>query len=228
MRKYTVIIPSCDNQKLLDCINSLTSTHGEIRLDQIVIVSDGLAKDVRHTLEDMWKEKRYGVRWVEGKKPFVFAEAINAGVRAADPDSDIGILGDDVRFETQGGLDKIAQASEGAAVIAPEVIGACGPLAQRHSSDATSADWVAFICAYIPRAVWDAVGPLDERFVGYGYDDVDWCRRAAGHGEIRVTHDVTVRHLPESSYRNNPGWTALHAQNRSYYDQKWGVARAWA
>ena len=211
--RYSVLIPSCGSEKLRDCVCSLFETNPSLRADQIVIISDGLS--------DATRQLFCGVRWVEGREPFVFAEAINAGASEADPDSDLVILGDHVRFETQGGLDKLARSALGASIVAPEVIGVCGQPAQRAGATAVFADWVAFICAYIPRSDWNAVGPLDERFVGYGYDDVDWCRRAAGRGFIAIAHDVTVRHFPQSSYRSNPEWAGLYQQNRTLYQQKW-------
>lgn len=213
---WTVIIPSCDDEKIIDCVDALSATHRGIRPEQVVIVSDGLAQETRERLRGTW-----GVEWAEGAKPFIFARAVNMGVLASPLGSDIVILGDDVRFETHGGIDKLAAASEGAAVVAPEVIGECGQQAQRAGSGVDTADWLAFICAYIPRAAWDAVGPLDERFVGYGYDDADWCLRAKGHGEIRVAHDVTVRHLPASSYRRGADCAPKYKANRSLFLEKW-------
>ena len=217
-RKWTVIIPSCSDEKVGKCVADLFGTHPALRPEQVVIVSDGL-------LHLQWMYRN--MKWVEGKSPFIFAEAINAGVRAADPDSDIVILGDDVRFETPGAIDSLARLSDGAAIVAPQVIGVCGQPSQRVG--ATTYDptgWVAFICAYIPRAAWDAVGPLDERFVGYGYDDVDWCRRAVKYGKVKITNTAVVRHLPESSYRTNPNWVDQYEQNRTIYHTKWAAARA--
>lgn len=210
---YSVIIPSCDDAKLMQCVSSIFDTHPMIKRGQIVVVSDGLSHHVQDALRDE--------TWIEGKKPFVFAEAINAGVREAIPGSDIVILGDDVRFETQGGLDALAQSSQGCAVVVPDVIGACGQGAQRKGDPRATADWLAFICAYIPRKAWDAVGELDETFTGYGYDDVDWCRRAAPYGELKIDHSVTVRHLDQSSFRSNPDWQTRYAVNRLRYHEKW-------
>ena len=36
-------------------------------------------------------------------------------------------------------------------------------------------------CMLIPRAAWDAVGPLDEGYFMY-LEEVDWCRRARASG----------------------------------------------
>jgi GT2 family glycosyltransferase len=211
--RYSVLIPSCSDGKILECIRSLLAENASARPHNIVAISDGLSSKTRRRLR--------GVRWVKGKKPFVFAEAINAGARAAAAGSDLVILGDDVRFATPDTIDTLARASAGASIVAPEVIGLCGQSAQRAGATAETAAWLAFICAYIPRRVWDAVGGLDERFTGYGYDDVDWCKRAAPFGEARVAHDVTVRHLDASSFRSNPNWTGLYRKNQTLFEQKW-------
>jgi hypothetical protein len=42
-------------------------------------------------------------------------------------------------------------------------------------------DWVSFFCTLMPRAVWERVGPLDERLEVRG-NDVDYCLRAAALG----------------------------------------------
>ena len=215
VKRWNVLIPSRSDRKIKARFREIQKTHPWISRDRIVVISDGLSRRTRKTL--------HGVRWVEGQKPFVFARAINAGVKAAEPDADIVILGDDVRFETPNAIWELCRASKGESVVVPEVVGVCGQPAQRHGATNTTACWVAFICAYIPRKVWDAVGGLDERFIGYGYDDVDWCRRAAGHGEIRIAHDVTVNHLHESSFRTQPNFHEKYQTNRMIYLDKWGA-----
>lgn len=210
---WSVIIPSRDDEKVLDCVASLIESHPEIEANQIVIVDDGLS---RHT-----KREFRGVTWVKGEKPFVFARAVNMGAAAMDPASDLVILGDDVRIETPRALDRLAAASAGAAAAAPEVVGVCGQPAQQAGAYGNEADWLAFICVYIPRRVWTRVGELDERFIGYGYDDVDWCKRACPHGQLRIAHDVRVVHTHDSSYRNQADWKTKYAENRVRFEEKW-------
>jgi len=55
--------------------------------------------------------------------------------------------------------------------------------------------YVVGACLAAPRAAWDAVGPLDERFFLY-FEETDWCRRAAARGlEIWCVPDARVAHL---------------------------------
>lgn len=220
---WSVVIPSRDDQKVLDCVAGLIATHPAIRADQIAIVSDGLSLLTR------WRLR--GLTWVNGARPFNFSRAVNTGVAATHPDSDIVILGDDVQLATPRAIDRLASACDGAAAIAPEVVGVCGQPAQRAGSGMSEAEWLAFICAYIPRYAWNVVGPLDERFIGYGYDDVDWCKRArkelttfGAPPRLKIAHDVRAIHLQDSSYRSRDDWRERYAQNRKIYEEKWRAA----
>jgi hypothetical protein len=42
-------------------------------------------------------------------------------------------------------------------------------------------DWLTGACLLTRRAVWDQIGPLDDRFFMYS-EELDWCRRAAAAG----------------------------------------------
>lgn len=56
-------------------------------------------------------------------------------------------------------------------------------------------DYVKGACLLTRRAVWDEVGPLDERFFLY-FEETDWCRRATvGGRHVYLCPDVVVQHL---------------------------------
>ncbi len=151
--------------------------------------------------------------WCDGRRPFVFAEAINAGAAAAG-NTDLLICGDDVRFASPLMVDQLQARSRGVAAIAPEVVGACGLPEQRAGYTETRTDWLTFICIYIPRAAWDAIGGLDERFKGYGCDDLDWSLRARAYGPLVIDHGVSVTHEAHSSYRSLLNWQHLYERNK--------------
>ena len=210
---WAVVIPSNSDSQVIDCVSSLVSYHPEITPDQIVIVDDGLSERALDILVD--------VTVIKGIKPFVFARAINQGARA-EPERDIVLLGDDVRFFSKGVIDALSAQSEGVAAVSPEVVGVCGQPAQRAGSTEVGADWLSFICVYIPREVWNRVGPLDERFTGYGYDDVDWCHRSHALGRpLVIDHDLRVGHIGISSYRTLDNWQELYQQNHAVFEAKW-------
>ena len=55
------------------------------------------------------------------------------------------------------------------------------------------------VCVLIRREVIEKVGMLDERYAGYGYDDVDYCRRVFNAGyQFAVTKNgvcMEINHL---------------------------------
>jgi hypothetical protein len=211
---WSVVVPSRHDAAVVEFVRSLIASHPDVTPDQIIIVDDGLSGDTRSLLDD--------VTFVGGAKPFIFGRAVNMGA-AAEPERDIVVCGDDVRFMSKGLIDKLSSRSAGLAAISPEVIGLCGVEAQRCDSRASETPWLAFICVYIPRPVWDATGGLDERYVGYGFDDMDWCVRASEYGPLRVDHSLRVVHLEyASSFRKRPDWQGLYEQNLGIFKAKWG------
>jgi GT2 family glycosyltransferase len=83
----------------------------------------------------------------------------------------------------------------------------------------------------IRRAVIDQIGLLDERFIGYGWEDVDFCRRAVTAGwNIACTGDAVVKHGHKetpysSSFIRNADQREYERKilvGRAIYQQKWG------
>jgi GT2 family glycosyltransferase len=213
---WSVIVPSRHPGKLRGFLKSLYAAQPDVTPEQIIVISDGISATTRQSIP--------GVTWVLGRKPFVFAEAINAGAKAAG-DADLLIVGDDVRFGTRQIVDLLAERSDGVAAIAPEVDGPCGQVDQGTSSEATAPQWLAFICTYIPRLAWEAIGELDEHFVGYGCDDLDWSLRSRSYGPLVIDHSLRVVHLPTSSYRSCENWVELYEENKERFTKKWRGAR---
>jgi hypothetical protein len=59
-----------------------------------------------------------------------------------------------------------------------------------HYESIRDVAWVSGCCLLTPRALWDAIGGLDERFFMY-VEDVDYCRRVRKEG-YRVVYDPTL------------------------------------
>jgi len=153
-------------------------------------------------------------RWqtLQGADPFSFARNVNLGFKAALTD-DVLLCGDDVRIYTAHFvevLQKVAYDDPTVGISTPQ-------LGQSP-----------FVCGYIKRSVWDAVGPLDERFDGYGFDDSDWCRRMELLGYHTQTTDlVGAEHGGGTSYyrREHLGGPCVETENarvRDRYHEKWG------
>jgi len=101
----------------------------------------------------------------------------------------------------------------------------------RHSC-LCDVDWVSGAAMAVRREVWDAAGPLDERFRFY-CQDIELCLRARKAGwrvavveNARVVHAIggtvagneALRHDPERLWPDLLDWGALH------YGRRWSAA----
>jgi hypothetical protein len=78
-------------------------------------------------------------------------------------------------------------------------------------------------CIVVPRPVWDDLGGMDERFVGWGYEDMAWQSVIVGlYGHERIEGDVVHLWHPRSEERivkGQPAFTATADYNRN---ARWG------
>jgi len=222
MTRWSVVIASARSENLIRSVGSLLETHPDLEPSRIVVVDDGARAGAEEHLPR-------GIRWVEGARPFVWARNINLGVRAVEGPA-FFLIGDDVEIETLGGLDQMAEfllAHPELGVLSAGVHGIVGNPHQRwNGGNEVSLDepWLAFVAVMIPSAVWKAAGPLDERFGGYGCDDVDYSWRLREKGfRLGVLRSVIVRHdgsIP-STFRTRPDIAALSEENHRLLLAKW-------
>lgn len=180
--------------------------------------------------------------------PFCFARNCNIGIDTFR-DRDIILCNDDVTLiePTFAALERQIRAMPRIGIIAPLVDGGVGnPYQSSHKVaelwkgpkgrpdmlevggvEAGSAP-VCFVCVYLSRSMIDEVGPLDENFTAYGFDDNDYCIRCRELGwRTIITRSATVRHGkggPNLERGNN--WSSSFARipgngdNREYFLQK--------
>lgn len=95
----------------------------------------------------------------------------------------------------------------------------------RHPGGEFPLDTAAFFCVAMPRAVYEALGGLDEEF-GLGFfEDDDYCRRVQqAHYRIACAEDVFVHHHLSASFDriDRAERDALFARNKRLYEAKWG------
>ncbi len=87
---------------------------------------------------------------------------------------------------------------------------------------------LAFVCVFVPHHVQQAVGPLDERFTGYGFEDDDYCRRTVNAGlGLAIWDGCVVDHAGEldPTFRTRPDYAALFERNQRLFRQKWARAQ---
>jgi hypothetical protein len=177
---------------------------------------------------------------VQGEEPFIMAKNVNRGFDIACG-WDVLFVTDDVRFIAPGTveeLQRLAYLDPQIGILSPLIRGGCDNILQREGgtvylSDigvAFSEQRLVFICPYIKREVIDKIGGLDERFIGYGWDDDDYSRRTqlAGY-KLGVARHVVVQHADGASNtlsytrRNTAaGVSQMCESNRQLFEQKWG------
>lgn len=226
-RGLSIIIPSRTATNLVACIEAIRMMAEN---SQIIVVDDfeGDRIPARVAVDAIRAEP---LLWRTGTKPFVFARNMNLGIEAAGH-NDVVLLNDDAELQTPEGFrvmqDILAKHPE-AGILAASC-NHVGNVAQ-HRNNArpqefrTDPRMVCFVCVLIPRRTIDAVGLLDERFVGYGMDDDDYCRRVLEAGQtIGITDDVYVEHgRLTSTYRGRPGAGGDFRPNLRLFIEKWGV-----
>jgi GT2 family glycosyltransferase len=104
------------------------------------------------------------------------------------------------------------------------------PMWHRHSC-LCEVDWVSGAAMAFRREVWDATGPLDERFRFY-CQDIEFCLRARKNGwrvavveNARVAHAIGGTVAGDDALRHDPArlWPDLLDWGAQYYGRRWSV-----
>lgn len=182
----------------------------------------------KYDLPDHWKPSVTTVG--------LFKMARNGNIGLMLCDGDAVYCGDDTRIiepHTIKRLQELAYSDEKIGILSPRIVGHAQELQQRPTkSPLTFADFVAFVFVYIKREVMDRIGYLDQRFEGYGFEDIDYCYRARLAGfAIGVASDIPVAHgVDGHSYgstfikvRGEEQMGKDDAANRRRFAEKWGL-----
>ncbi|HET8772629.1 MAG TPA: glycosyltransferase [Thermoanaerobaculia bacterium] len=215
---FDVVILSANPKNAVACVKAVLAQEPDLDPSHIIVVDDGARAEAEPQLP--------GVRWVEGEKPFIFARNANRGIAAST--RDVVLLNDDALLTTREGfarLSRTANAAPQRGIVSAGIRGVVGNANQRvRGSHAVRSEgrMVCFIAVYLRRGVLDAVGPLDERFVGYGYEDDDYCHRVREAGYAIVVDDgcVVDHGTLRSSSRTRADYAQRFAQNKAIYEAK--------
>ncbi len=161
---------------------------------------------------------------------FVYAKAVNMGIRAAGID-DVILLNDDCIVlvpDFFNELRKWAYQVEQVGILSPMIKGGVGnpyqywydkPKYWKHDEKIkavlTPAP-VCFPCVYLKRKMIDQIGPLNESFIKYGGEDNEYCDRARAAGwKAAVTSQLTIQHGdggPELNTGRGKTWSTSFAR----------------
>lgn len=161
--------------------------------------------------------------------PFVYSRNVNLGINQTS--GDVLLMNDDCRFLQTGtveALDYVMGCNPEIGILSPKIVGGVGNLLQSQVNTPLqySIHRLAFVCVLIRRAMIDQIGLLDERFIGYGWDDDDYCRRATNAGfKLACTADASVKHGHGKEKWSSSFSRIQHSDNKALYDMKWGVTR---
>ncbi|HET7451750.1 MAG TPA: glycosyltransferase, partial [Thermoanaerobaculia bacterium] len=243
--RVSIVVVTYENREMnRACLDSIRAVTGWPNL-QVVVVdngsTDGTADDLRARAETgeivaVLNDANRG-----------FAAANNQGLARADGEYIVLLNNDTV--VTRGWLATLvrrlaADASIGLIGPSTNAIGNEAQVDVEYDGLAAMPGWaanfvrandgvaftipmLAMFCVAFPRRVFEAVGPLDERF-GLGmFEDDDYSHRvrAAGYG-IVCCRDAFVHHWMKASFRRLPEeeYRTLFETNRRLFEEKWGVS----
>ena len=219
MNPLSIIIPSKTDANLGACVRAIRAA-GETATVIVVDDFDGPTRFLLPCDEP--------VDWQMGVKPFVFARNINIGIRAAAA-SDVVLLNDDAMLKTPHGftaMQRMAAAHPEYGLIAATCnnVGNRSQWPQARTGVRDEPRMVCFVCVFIPRSTLETVGLLDERFVGYGCDDDDYCLRVRKAGlKIGIFDDCFVDHSTLTSTFRGRVLAGNYQPNLKVFAEKWGA-----
>lgn len=232
--RLSLLIPSKTDAYLARLFRSLTTCEpGWLETVEVLVADNGCSDAFRVE----WT--RRGIVFVPNRDPFVFSRAVNAAAAVANPRHDLFIMNDDTVLCSPYGLTRLSgvvarPTEERYGLIGARILGGVGNPDQEWELGPEeirpTANVLCFIAVLFPRYVWEVVGPMDERFTGYGFDDNDACMRVTRAGyQLGVTGAVTVRHGAAgrsmhgsylSKYTTEELTEMFHA-NRRLFEEKW-------
>lgn len=192
-------------------------------------------------------EKQTSITLIKNDHNLGYAKAVNIGIVAADSESDIILLNNDIEFVEDDTLEKLISSGDlpdpiglvGCKIYRPNLklqhCGAYLPLdtlwGQQLAGNEVDinqypgtypCESVVFACVYIKRKVIDDIGFLDEDFFAY-FEDTDYCLRAHRAGyTVVVNSEVKIMHHENSSTTaNSVSHSKIFEKSQKTFKNKW-------
>jgi GT2 family glycosyltransferase len=242
--RASVLLVTYNNLSLTRlCLASLQRFAGQVPFE-IIAVDNASTDGTPAHLAEVERSALVPLRAIGNAENRGFAAANNQAARLAR--GDVLVLLNNDTIVTPGWLDTLVahlDADPALGLLGP-VTNSCGNEAEVPLAYATIAEMLAaaatyteahagvlgdlpmltLFCTAVPRAVWDAVGGLDE---GYGTglfedDDLSFAVRRAGK-RLALCRDVFIHHFGGAAFSRLPPrqYLRLWWQNHRRFEQKW-------
>jgi GT2 family glycosyltransferase len=243
--RVTAVIPTGGNLDLLrPCLDDVLHRTVYPNLD-ILLVDNSSGSGVEELVAELSERHPNVRRVVDSRKPFNYSALINAAIPFVN-DPYVLMLNDDITVIDPGWLQAMVEHAQrpevgivGAKLLYPDdtiqhagvILGPFGGsvhIYKRMPGDdpgffnlpdvVRNCSAVTFACALIDRAVFDAIGGLDEEHLPVAFNDTDFCLRAREAGyEVIYTPHATLHH-----HESVTKTVIAHAHEIEYLRERWG------
>ncbi len=241
-RRVTIVVLCWNRWELTQrCLETLRETTELADVD-VLAVDNGSSDATPERLKSYpW------LRVVTLHRNLGFVRGNNAGIAAADPESDVVLLNNDLEIHQPGWLEALKRAAYGepdVGIVGCRLVFPGGKLLHAGTFILPETFWgqqigsletdvnqysrtrevqgIVFAVAYIRREVLRALGGLSEAFTSY-FEDTDYCLRAAEAGFKTICcGGVTITHVQHGSTSDAPeSFNQLFETSRATFRKLW-------
>ena len=148
-----------------------------------------------------------GVEIHRARHPLSYSAAINAGMIYTDACDWYLIINNDVIVYEPLDVSKL----DPAFIYAKRILNEQG------------FTWIDSWLVLVSHQVWNLVGPWDECFLMCGFEDADWCKRAANLGVSIQPLEWNIKHFWGKTRWKLPGYKEQRLKNIEYLERKHGL-----
>ena len=243
VNKTTIIILTWNGLELTRrCLDSLFRSELPENVE-IIVIDNGSSDGTQAYLGEI-----SGIKLIQNGENLGYAKAVNIGILAADPDSDIILLNNDVEIIESDWLVRLSEFANNDSnigVLGVKIIRDDGTLQHCGAylpfdtmwgqqlaggevdigqySGLVECESVVFACVLLKRSTIQSVGLLSEDFFAY-FEDTDYCLRTKLTGlKVIMCGDIRVKHSENSSTKiNKIDHSSIFMASQKIFRRKWG------
>lgn len=224
-KKCSIIVLNWNSCELLiKCLKLIEENTKNINYEVIIVDNGSNVDNSIDFLKTLNKDSySFPFKIVYNKENLGFPGGMNAGIKAADPNSDICLLNVDAEVQ-KGWLNNLYDT-----MINTPNCGLVGPLGNEkdyQQENMVKTDTIVpnlhFFCVLIFRELINRIGLLDTRYGIGEYEDQDYCIRARlAHYSVCISAKSLVKHKSHQVFQlNNMDYNDLLEKNRIVFLEK--------